>query len=532
MFTNTRSIKTKIIFILIPLLILMVIVGMVTINQITKNSLDMILNSSLDHLGDIAAGSVRTGLEFSDEESINDAVKPYLEDPVIGYLAVLDANHKTIFSYRKDGLNPGVSPDPNSWHNFPDEIFVNKPVLSSGQPIGSVVLSFTLKDRDEALSNSFRILLILTVIGLTILGIAIIIMGNKITAPIEHLSVVAKEISEGDLQQDIQVTGSDEIGRLATAFRDLLDYIHDIAASADYISNGDLTQNIRVRSANDVLSSSFRNLSENLHQIFEQLTQYASELSMDSRELEAASAEMSNESAMLSEKSSIVATASEQMHMNIETISHNAVEMTSTVEEIAHNAEKARAVTSEAVENTRGITQLMQELQAASEDINKVVEVIFEIADQTKLLALNATIEAARAGEAGKGFAVVANEVKELAAQTNNATDEIRNRINAMQLSTKEVVGRVETINQVTANVNEIVVSIATAVEEQNVTTKDIAANINQTAQASQSISEDMAAFQQSSQNVNEAGKHVEKSAEKLQSVSRALKQIVDGFHL
>ncbi len=532
MFKQARSIKTKIIFILIPLLILMVIVGMFTINKITKNSLDMILASSLDHLGDIAAGSVKTGLEFNDPESINDALKPYLEDPSIGYLAVLDANHKTMFSYRKEGLKSGVSPAPNTWENYPDEIFVLKQVVSSGQPIGSVVVSFTLQDRDTALSSSFRVLLILTVIGLSILAFAIIIMSKKITAPIGHLSLVAKEVSEGDLQQDINVDSEDEIGRLAGAFRDLLGYIHDIASSADHISNGDLTQDIRVRSGNDVLSASFKNLSENLHRIFEQITRYASDLSKDSRELELASNEMSDESTTLNERSSMVATASEQMHMNIETISHNAGEMTSTVEEIAQNAEKARIVTSEAVENTKGIARLMQELQAASDDIKKVVEVIFEIADQTKLLALNATIEAARAGEAGKGFAVVANEVKELAAQTNNATDEIRNSINAMQLSTKEVVNRVETINQVTTNVNEIVVSIATAVEEQNVTTKDIATNINQTAQASQAISEDMVTFQQSSQNVHEAGKKVKNSAEKLQAVSRSLKQIVDGFRL
>ncbi len=532
MFKNAHSIKTKIIFILIPILILMVVVGMITINQITKNSLDMILTSSLDHVGEIAAGSVKTGLEFSDEESIKDAVKPYLADPVIGYFVVMDGNHKTMFSYRKEGLNPAITTDPNSWAKYPDEIFIQKPVISSGQAIGYVVLSFTLQDRDRALSSSFRILLILTVIGLFLLALAIVWMGKKITEPIEHLSLVAKEVSEGDLEQDIHVDSSDEIGKLATAFKDLLNYIHDIATSADYIGNGDLTREIRVRSKNDILSASFKNLSENLHQIFEQLTHYASELSMDSRELKAASNEMSNEANTLNEKSSLVATASEQMHMNIKTISHNASEMTSTVEEIAQNAEKARVVTSDAVENTRDIAKLMNELQAASEDINKVIEVIFEIADQTKLLALNATIEAARAGEAGKGFAVVANEVKELAAQTNNATDEIRNRINAMQLSTKEVVSRVESINQVTTNVNEIVVSIATAVEEQNVTTKDIATNIQQTAQASQVISNDMATFQKSSQNVNESGKRVEDSAEKLQSVSQALKQIVDRFHL
>ena len=87
----------------------------------------------------------------------------------------------------------------------------------------------------------------------------------------------------------------------------------------------------------------------------------------------------------------------------------------------------------EAVAAASSANDTIVSLADASTQIGKVIDIITSIAQQTDLLALNATIEAARAGEAGKGFAVVANEMKELAKQTAAATDEIRNKIEAIQ---------------------------------------------------------------------------------------------------
>ena len=154
--------------------------------------------------------------------------------------------------------------------------------------------------------------------------------------------------------------------------------------------------------------------------------------------------------------------------------------MSATIAGIALNAEKARGVAGTAVKNVNAASNRVDELGAAALEINKVTDVIVEIAEQTKLLALNATIEAARAGEAGKGFAVVANEVKELALQTNNAIAEIRNKVEAMQHSTDNTIAEIGAINQTIKAVNEIVVTIAGAVEEQSIPTKDIVRQLNQ----------------------------------------------------
>jgi|GEM_PF-1855754 len=154
--------------------------------------------------------------------------------------------------------------------------------------------------------------------------------------------------------------------------------------------------------------------------------------------------------------------------------------MSATITGIAINAEKARDVAGVAVAKVNAASNRVDELGAAALEINKVTDVIVEIAEQTKLLALNATIEAARAGEAGKGFAVVANEVKELALQTNNAIAEIRNKVEAMQHSTDNTIAEIGAINQAMEAVNEIVVTIAQAVEEQSIPTKDIVKQLNQ----------------------------------------------------
>jgi methyl-accepting chemotaxis protein len=107
--------------------------------------------------------------------------------------------------------------------------------------------------------------------------------------------------------------------------------------------------------------------------------------------------------------------------------------MNATITTITKDAEASAAGANAAANLVQVSSGEVRKLGESAEKISQIIGVIQDIAEQTNLLALNATIEAARAGESGKGFAVVATEVKELAKQTANATDDIRARIEGMQ---------------------------------------------------------------------------------------------------
>jgi methyl-accepting chemotaxis protein len=180
--------------------------------------------------------------------------------------------------------------------------------------------------------------------------------------------------------------------------------------------------------------------------------------------------------------------AAKQMNTNAEVLRNAVEQFDASIQEIACNATKAASVAGNAVGAAGSTTDTISRLGQSSTEIGEMIRVINSIAEQTNLLALNATIEAARAGEAGKGFAVVANEVKELAAQTSQATEDIVRRIEAIQSDTLEATDAISLVSGIISEINESQSAIAGAVEQQTSMTAEISRNIADLADGSGEI--------------------------------------------
>jgi len=175
---------------------------------------------------------------------------------------------------------------------------------------------------------------------------------------------------------------------------------------------------------------------------------------------------------------------------NIQTVASATEQLAASSAEIGARVSESATIAAQAVDRVDASNGTVSRLAEAANKIGEVATLIQDIAEQTNLLALNATIEAARAGEAGKGFAVVASEVKNLATQTAQATEEIGGQIKAIQGAGEEAVAAIGQIGTEITNINEVVTAIASAVEEQSAATQEIARNSQQASSGIGRVSE------------------------------------------
>jgi methyl-accepting chemotaxis protein len=300
-----------------------------------------------------------------------------------------------------------------------------------------------------------------------------------------------KELASGDLTQDAQDSREDELGELATAVSRMQEHLRTMIAA----------------------------VAENAQQVANASEQFS-----------AVSQQISSNSQETTAQANLVSTATEQVNRNLQTVATGAEQMSSTIQEIAKNATESARVSGEAVKAAEATTETISRLGVSSSEIGQVIKVITSIAQQTNLLALNATIEAARAGEAGKGFAVVANEVKELAKQTAKATEDISQKIAAIQSNTKGAVDAIATIGAVINQISDISSTIATAVEQQSATTDEMSRNVSEAARGSTEITNNIAGVSQAAQGTSSSAGESLRSAQHLAQMSTQLRALVNQF--
>ncbi|MEP6784563.1 MAG: methyl-accepting chemotaxis protein [Sphingomonadales bacterium] len=201
-------------------------------------------------------------------------------------------------------------------------------------------------------------------------------------------------------------------------------------------------------------------------------------------------------------KTSEVAAAAEQSAVAMRDAAHTAAGLIRAIEDARSEVELAANVATRASDQVVDAVKLSETLSDTAKSIDSILGLIRDVAGQTNLLALNATIEAARAGDAGRGFAVVAQEVKSLANQTARATDDIAQKIAAIQAATRSTVTSNDSIRATVAEVQASATRIRQAMELQAQTVTMITAAVDETALAADTMSSTIAAIRSETETV------------------------------
>ena len=368
---------------------------------------------------------------------------------------------------RYDARNEGADTGSNLDEKFDSEF---EELMILADVVEEMIHDYMDAGENKLAEAKKQAVFIMTIISLIGFGVAIfltIFISSLILKPLSKCINITKQIASGDLRKRVGVDQKDEIGQLA---------------------------------------SSINLMTDSMQRIITDITNNTETLSTSGTELTTIAKEMDKESTSSVTKSNTVASASEEMSINmdnitnsmkittenINTVATGTEEMSSSINEIAQNASKSTEITNNAVEQAKKASIQVKELGNAAKEIVKVTDTITEISNQTNLLALNATIEAARAGDAGKGFAIVANEIKELAKQTADATEEIAGKLNDVQQSSENTSDVIKVITGIIEEINGVVGTIAAAVEEQNATTSENAGKINEVSNSIMEINENV----------------------------------------
>ena len=401
-------------------------------------------------------------------------------------------------------------------------------------------------------------------------------MLDAILLPIGEGNRILALVRGGNLREKIEIACKGDHEKMKQAVNGVHDWLQGLIAYVTKIANGDMTASIAKASDQDQIhewlvllknninalvadtaalakaaaegrvgtradatkhQGDYRKIVEGVNQTLEAIVeplkvtaQNASTLASSSEELTAVSQQMAGNAEETATQANIVSAASEQVSKNVSSVASASEQMQSSIREIAKNANESARVAKNAVSVAHSTNETVKKLGESSQEIGNVIKVITSIAQQTNLLALNATIEAARAGEAGKGFAVVANEVKELAKQTAKATEEIGQKIEAIQGDTKGSVKAIEEIGTIINQINDISNSIASAVEEQTVTTNEIGRSVTEAAKGVGDIAKNIGGVAVAAKNTTQGANDTQKASQELSQMAARLQTVTSKF--
>jgi len=387
--------------------------------------------------------------------------------------------------------------------------------------------------------------------------------AKSITEPLTHLMTIAREIGDsGDLDQNIDIHRTDEIGILATTFNNMVAYLKEMASVSMAVAEGDLTVEVVPRSKRDTLGNAFLRMSHGLQSLVRTTRDSAGQVSAGSNQVAGAADESAKVGVQASSAIEEVTSTMHEMSINVQNVVKNTQVQASSVAEtsasidqmvtsiqrvadtakvlldIANRSRQEVVTGIQTMEKaTDGLNRTNKAIQSSAEiinvlghradDIGKIIEVIDDLAEQTNLLALNAAIEAARAGEHGLGFAVVADEVRKLAEKSTQSTKEIADLISSIQREARQAVENMERSTRIVEegltlgnDLGSALHKISNVVTEVYKFSQEIGAATNEQSVGSSQIAKATSRLTEITQEINSA---VEEQASGAQAVVRAM---------
>jgi methyl-accepting chemotaxis protein len=347
------------------------------------------------------------------------------------------------------------------------------------------------------------------------------LIGASVSGPIRSMTDRMQSLAAGELEEAIPGGESrDEIGRMARAvevFRENALAVRRMQSEAS--AQREATDADRIR----MMAELAGRFEQGMQGVITGVGGRAAEMGRSAEEL----ARVAERGRGLAEA---VATRAEQASMNVQTVASATQELAASIREISSQVQRSVTVSSSATDETQRTSQLIHGLSSAAEKIGTIIQLIQAIASQTNLLALNATIEAARAGDAGKGFAIVASEVKNLASQTAQATEQIAGQIASIQNVTGETVAAITQFGATVKEMADIATAIAAAVEEQGAATGDIARNVEEAANGTAAVTQEIGEVRAVAGETDAGAEAALAAAAALQQQAVSLKSNVDEF--
>ncbi|MDY0191748.1 MAG: methyl-accepting chemotaxis protein [Desulfuromonas sp.] len=416
--------------------------------------------------------------------------------------------------------------------------------------LGQMKMAQALQRLDRAKEHSQKTLLLFVGAGIVaiLLSVAMAIVLKRVIAnPLQEITELAQLVAcgETDVNAPISVR-RDEVGILIQSFRSLVETMSGYAEATRRIASGDLSTTVVPKSERDVMGNALADMVISLREITKEMVEGVGVLAASSSEIMASASQVTSGAAE-------TAAAVSQTTSTVEEVKQTAIVSNKKARGVSDSAQKAvqvakggRNAVNESItgmnliqDQVEAIAESIVRLSEQSQAIGEIIASVNDLAEQSNLLAVNAAIEAAKAGEHGKWFAVVAQEVKNLAAQSKEATAQVRAILNDIQKATNAAVMATEQGNKAVATgvsqtqeAGDVIRQIGESIDISAQAALQIAASSQQQLTGMDQVTMAMESIKQASEQNVTGMRQVESTAQGLHDLGQKLKNLVARFRV